>query len=193
VLIALFITALVTALGTSLVLATLGGRERFESVAAGARGIELAHAALKTDLAQLSPRAARTPSGAPRGFAFAGGEPAPEDALLAFARAGADNPDGAEPRGSIVFVEYVLEENRLVRRSWTRADPTMRTPMIERVLLTGVDAAAVSFARGDVWTDSFAVPADGARPDLFPDLVALELEIEGVGPVRQLFLTGYPS
>jgi general secretion pathway protein J len=191
VLIALFITAMLTGLGTSLVLGTLAGRERFETVAAGARGLELAHAALKTDLGQLAARPVRAPNGESRALVFAGGDPAPDDALMAFARAGADNPDGLEPRGSIVYVEYRLEEDRLVRRSWTRADPTPRTPMIERALISGVESAAVSFARGDVWSEAFASMPGGEPRDLFPDLIALDLEIAGVGQVRQLFAAGY--
>jgi general secretion pathway protein J len=193
VLIALFITAVLAGLGSSLLLGTLGGGERLEQVAGDARSLELAHATLKTDLAQLAARPTRLPDGRTRDWTFAGGAFDAGGALLAFARAGWDNPDGAEPRGSIVYVEYRLEEDRLVRRSWVRADPTERTPMVERVLLTRVATAQVSFARRGVWADAFLAEPEGGRSRQFPDLVALDLEIEGLGEVRQVFATGQAS
>lgn len=189
VLIALAITAMLAGLGTSLLLGVLGGQERLSAVERDARGLELAHATLKTDLAQLVARPTRGPDGLPRASVFEGG--APDGTLLAFARAGWDNPGGAEPRGSIVQVEYRLEENRLVRRSWVRADPTEATPMIERVLIEKVAAARVSFAKRGVWGEAYAAPAGGQGG--FPDLVALELDIDGVGEVRQLFVAGHAS
>ncbi len=192
VLVALFITAILTSLGASLVLGSIAGKERLDQVSAGARGLELAHAALMADLTQLSPRVARAPDGLPREWVFAGGEATLGGPLLAFSRAGWDNPAGAEPRGSIVYVEYLHEDDRLVRRSWTRMDPTTRTPVVERVLLTGVGEARVAFGRAGAWSRGFlAEPGGGAPEDLFPPLVELDLEIDGVGSVRQVFATGY--
>lgn len=190
VLIALFITALLAGLGSSLLLGTLSGQERLEQTTDDARGLELAHAALKTDLAQLAARPTRTPGGAMRDEIFVGGSFDGDGALLAFSRAGWENPGGAEPRGSIVYVEYRLDEDRLVRRSWVRANPTERTPMVERVLLERVTSAEVSFARRGVWNDFFAAELEDGRNGQFPDIVALDLEIDGVGEVRQLFVTG---
>lgn len=190
VLIALFITGLLATLGASLVIGTLGGQERLMQAADDARGIELAHAALKTDLAQLAGRPTRAPDGRVREWTFAGGSLDGDGALIAFSRAGWDNPDGAEPRGSIVYVEYRLDEGRLVRRSWVRADPTERTPMVERVLVERVASAQVSFARQGVWSDTFGAQAEADRSLQFPDLVAVDLEIETIGEVRQVFATG---
>jgi hypothetical protein len=74
-----------------------------------------------------------------------------------------------------------------------RANPTERTPMVERVLLEGVTSAEVAFARRGVWNDFFAVGLEHGGAGQFPDIVALDLEIEGVGEVRQLFVTGHAS
>lgn len=191
VLIALFITSILAALGSSLVLGTLAGKARLDSVAAGVRGLELTHTALKTDLSQLSERIVRAPGGLPRERVFSGGPVTMDAPLLAFARAGWDNPGGEEPRGSITYVEYVHEGDRLVRRTWVRADPTTRTPAVERVLLTGVEAAEASFGRAGAWTDVFAAESAGERRAPFPELIALDLDIAGVGHVRQVFATGY--
>jgi general secretion pathway protein J len=196
VLIALFITAMLAGLGTSLLLGTLDGQERLERTVSDARRLELAHATLKTDLSQLAARPTREPGGQVRETIFAGGDLEAAfmgGALLAFARAGWDNPDGAEPRGSIVYVEYLLRDGALVRRSWARADQAERTPMIERVLLDRVTAASVSFSRRGVWDDGYVAATGEIRSGLFPDLVALDLKIEGLGDVRQVFATGYAS
>jgi general secretion pathway protein J len=191
VVIALFITATLAGLGSSLVLGTLAGKERFDAAANGARGVELAHAALKSDLSQIAARVVRAPGGEPRGLVFTGGPVTGDAPLLGFARAGWDNPGGAEPRGSVVYVEYVHDEDRLVRRSWVRADATTRTPVTEWVLLTGVQSVEASFGRVGVWTPTFASSPDGERRAALPALVTLDLDIAGVGLVRQVFATGY--
>src|SRR5262249_45683261 len=92
VLIALFITALLTALRTALVLGAVAGKARFDKVASGARGLELAHAALAVDLEQLSARVVRAPDGQRRPWIFSGGEATLDGPLLAFSRAGWENP-----------------------------------------------------------------------------------------------------
>jgi general secretion pathway protein J len=190
VLVALFITAILTSLGTSLVLTTLSGEQRFEKVADEARAIELLHATLQTDLTQLSARVVRAPDGQPRPWIFSGGQATIDGPLIAFSRAGWDNPGGAEPRGSIIYVEYVLQDDRLVRRSWTRLDPTTETPKLERTLLTGIERAEASFGDGVSWFPTFAAGPDDAQSGFFPSLVALDLDVKGAGQIRQVFATG---
>jgi general secretion pathway protein J len=190
-LVTLFVVSILAAAGASVLSLTLNGRARFEEHTGQIADLERANAMLKTDLAQLARRDTRDALGNPRGYAFMGGSPG--EPLLAFARVGRENPDGLEARGSVAYVEYALNDDALVRRMAVRADPTDDTPVLDTVLMRGVESAEVEFSSGGAWRPLAAVSADADDGGSFPEAVALTLELADGGEVRQLFLTGIES
>ncbi|MGD2131799.1 MAG: type II secretion system minor pseudopilin GspJ [Maricaulaceae bacterium] len=187
-LVTLFIVGMLSSAGVAMLSTTLDGRASIDESGAQIAGLERAHAALKADLAQLVDRTSRDEFGNRRPFAFVGGAQVPGDAILAFVRTGRENPGGFEARGSTAYVEYVVREGALVRRAAVRTDPALDTPAAETALLKGVVRADLAFATEASWAPSYYMAADASGS--FPRAVELTLEIEGVGEVRQLFLTG---
>lgn len=190
VLIALLVVSMLAAAGVSVLSSTLNLRDRFDDGAARLREIELAHATLRADLNQLAFRPTRGPDGAPRDFIFFGAAQSEDEPVLAFVRAGWDNPDGAEARGSLQYVEYWREDDALVRRTSARVDAVEGAPRYDRVVLTGIEALRVSFAQDGIWGDVYATPRDASRERAFPNLVALDLTLAEQGDMRFVFYTG---
>ncbi len=190
-LVTLFIVGLLSTAGATILSASLDGRERFDAHATRVAELERAHAALQADLLQLVRRVARDPSGATRPAVFVGGADFEGEPILAFSRTGREDPDGLEARGGVAYVEYLVADGALVRRMAVRADPTDDTPVVENVLVNGVERADVAFAWGASWREAYALAPESAVAGVgFPEAVALTLKLADAGEVRQLFLTG---
>lgn len=145
-----------------------------------------ARALLAADLAQAVPRRVRQRNGDASRNAFAGatdGAMAMRSGsapLLAFVRRGWTNPD-AEPRASLQYVEYRLVDGRLERSIRTALDGA--APGEPQRLLGGITAAHIGYHARGHWNRGWAGGADA-----LPDAVRLDLELEGIGRVEQLFL-----
>lgn len=136
-------------------------------------------ALLKADIEQAADRPTRDSAGRLSRDAMGGGEGS--QVLLFLTRRGFDNPD-AEPRASLQYVEYRLEEGRLERRVRPFLDGArLGEP---QVLIEGVEAAEVAFYSRGEWRSSWT-SATGAA---LPRAVRVQMDIKGFGPVRQLFL-----
>lgn len=135
---------------------------------------------LKADLLQVAVRRVREPDGAPARNAFVGGSVGSAGPLLGFVRRGWENPD-ARPRASLQYVEYRLADGRLERS--TRAALDGASPGEPRILLTGIRSATISYRYQDQWIDGWP---GGARA--MPQALRLDMELEGLGHVPQLFL-----
>lgn len=190
VMIALFVIAMLSTAGVAILSSTLGFKEQFDAAETRLRQLEIARSVIKTDLAQLVLRPTRDETGARREFLLALGSDIPGAPMLAFTRAGWENPDGREARGSLAYVEYVRREDELLRRSSVRVDAHERTPEVERVLLSGLSAVDVSSSLEGRWYSAFAVEAGENAETAIPEMIELTLELEEIGPVRLLFLTG---
>ncbi len=181
--VALFIFGLISAAGVALmrfsVDSQIASREALGEMAA----IRRMSASLSSDLGQAAPRATRDEAGAPQN-AFFGGSGADGDMLLGFVRRGWSNYDGA-PRSSLQKVEYRLVGDRLERRAYPYVDGA--APFEPAVLISGVEAVRLRYRFGAEWRDRW----DPTRADSIPAAVELVLDIEGLGPVRQLYLAGY--
>ena len=190
VLVALFVVALVSATGTTVLALTLRSKERLEAVAAEVRALELARAFLKDDLAAAIPRPVRSAEGMTETYVFEGGEGrGPDVPLLAFTRGGWTNPQDYAPRGTVIRVEYALEDRALVRNVRLRPDAAPDTPVERRVLMEDVTDVEVRFALPNAsWVDVWEARGDGDRPATLPAAVEITLHTEGFGPVRQIAL-----
>lgn len=143
-------------------------------------GLQLTQGLLQADLSQAVARRTRRPDGGADRHAF---NVAPLDArlpLLAFVRHGWDNPDGA-PRASLQYVEYRIADGRLERSARSDLDGARAGP--PQVLLDGVRAASLRIHAAGEWNDGWI-----GGVDALPEAVALELELEHFGRVRQVFL-----
>ncbi len=152
-------------------------RERMERIAS----LQRANALLRSDLSQATVRRVRGGGGAAAPAAFAASPHDRSRPLFAFVRRGWSNPD-ALPRASLQYVEYRLVEDRLERRGYRHLDGAADAGE-PQVLLQGVRSATVLFHSHRQWSDGWA-----GGVGVLPDALLLELELDGIGAVRQLFL-----
>lgn len=179
--VALLIFGLLAAASVAVMSVSIDNKEVVQAHAARLAQFQQARALLKADLSQAVARRTRGPGGEATNWTFAGGAGAPPGVLLGLVRAGWDNPDAAR-RASLQYVEYRLVEDRLERRARPALDGADLGP--PQVLLTGVQSAKVSFAAGSEWVE--ALPSGAHRPP--PQAVRLQLRLEDMGEVEQLFL-----
>jgi general secretion pathway protein J len=149
-----------------------------------------ARALLTADLAQAAPRRVRGRNGDAAHNAFVGatdGSPGMRSGsapLLALVRRGWSNPD-AQPRASLQYVEYRIVDGRLERSARAALDGAMLGEP-QRVL-DGITAARIAYHERGRWNHGWP-----GGTDALPDAVRLDLELEGIGRVEQLFLlAGY--
>ncbi len=139
-----------------------------------------ARSLIKQDLAQAAPRRVRQPDGTASRSAFAGAPMAGGDVLMELTRRGWANPE-EEPRASLQHVQYRLSQGKLLRQVSTAIDgvETARP----QLLLTGVTSVRISYRHRGQWLDGWP----GGR-ELLPEAVRLDLDLEGLGELQQLFL-----
>ena len=156
--------------------------EALEASAARTRELQVAVAAVVTDLQQLVPRPARELIGdgfRPALRAGASGQ------VLELTRGG--YPHGAGlPRGTLQRVAYELEGTKLVRVSAAVVDATPSTPMLRRELLKRVKSVSVRFMNASrVWQDAW--PPVDAPPEqvghIRPLAVEFTIDTEDFGPI----------
>lgn len=137
-------------------------------------------ALLRADLSQAAVRLVRRADGSSARHAFLGGRPDEAGPLFAFVRRGHENPGGA-PRASLEYVEYRIVDGRLERSARAAVDGA--TPPPARVLIDGITRARVAYLVDGRWNDGW----HGGTESL-PAAIALDLDLEGIGFVRQRFL-----
>lgn len=181
-LISLLIFGLLAAAGVGLlafsVRAQEASSERLDEVSA----IRRVGAILTADLAQATPRLARDMDGA-RMPAFVGEGGGPGRITLGFVRRGWSN-GGDLARASLQRVEYRFVDGRLERQSWPMLDGA--EPGKPAIVLRGVTSLAVRYRRKGEWRETW----DAQRVEAMPDAVEVVMDLDRIGRVRQLFLTG---
>lgn len=193
VLVALMIVAMIAVTGGTLLLTSLNANARLKTADDRLQELQIARTIIRSDLAQLVARPTKDAFGNRRDSLFFGGQIEPRRPLLAFTRTGAGNPGAQSARSDLQYVEYWLEESRLIRRSWLYPDATDRTPMVERDILTGVTRLEITFGLKDMegdWLEEWVAPASVQGGAGFaPPMVAVEADLEGLGVIRQIFAT----
>jgi general secretion pathway protein J len=104
------------------------------------REIQFAMRIITQDLAQVHPRPMREEFGESWIPSVVVDPSAPYDFELS--RGGWANPVGS-PRGTVLRVAYMAEEDMLVRFNWSVMDRTTATPPIRTELLTGVEEVEI--------------------------------------------------
>lgn len=105
--------------------------------------LETTRAVIRTDMLELVPRQARDSFGTPIRDMIN-----PEaGTLMVFTRTGRPNPGGLEKRSELQRVSYHFEAGRLIRKMQVRVNPPSDNPVIEQVLLDGLNTADIDFMR----------------------------------------------
>ena len=187
VLVALAIFGLLAAASAGVLNRTLGAKEAIAAKDETLRRFQVARALLKDDLGQIVPVRVRGAYGGTDLEGFRGGIRGDDGPILAFVRRGIANPNSRAARSSLRYVEYRLDDGRLIRRSRARVHPSPDTPTRDRVLLADVSDVTLAFRTGQ--RDVPRWQSRAGATGVLPRAVILNMTVAGLGPVRQLFLT----
>lgn len=153
--------------------------------------LQRARALLQADLGQVAARRVRGRDGRQALDAFigathrGGASASGPEPLMAFVRRGWSNPDSAA-RASLQYVEYRLVDGRLERSTRPMLDGA--TAGEAQVLVDGIVDASVGYHYAGAWDHGW--PGGAAA---LPSAVRLELQLEGLGRLEQLFLVAGTS
>ncbi|MCP5327903.1 MAG: type II secretion system minor pseudopilin GspJ [Sinobacteraceae bacterium] len=188
-LVALFVTAVMFALGYGAITQALSNRDVVREQQQRLNDLQRSMRLLTQDFSQLAPRPVRD--------ALGSGE---EDALRAdprittlvsFTRGGAGHLAGTA-RPSLQRIEYVFENGMLIRQAWSTLDRTQAAEAARRILAR--DLLAVRFRYMDLsrqWLDQWPPPGTpqqlpGRASRLLPIAVEITLETRDFGTVTRL-------
>jgi general secretion pathway protein J len=157
-LVALFIAAVMFAIGYGAIRQALASHEALKDQQAHLLELQNAVRVMEQDFVQLAPRPVRQPVGdEPAQPALAGGALGTQAALssatttttgalpiVAFTRTGWANPRGLQRTG-LQRVAYFLENGTLRREHWSVLDPTLASTTTRRDLLTHVKAVTIRY------------------------------------------------
>lgn len=141
-LVALFVTAVMFAMGYGAITQALENRERVQSQQRRLNELQRAMRTLAQDFAQAAPRPVRDALGAGEEGAFVADPRV--SSLVTLTRAGYGNFSGAQ-RPALQRIEYQFEGEALLRLSWPVLDRTQSTPVQRRVLLRGLRGARLRY------------------------------------------------
>jgi general secretion pathway protein J len=170
-LVALFITAILFAMGYGALSQALTSRKEVDEQSARLSAVQQAMRVMEQDLELMQPRPARDPLG--NGYEAAvvvsqnvasPGSTTDSDTtdqavpLLTFTRGGWANPAGL-PRSELERVSYLLRDHKLIRQNLPVMDTTAATTIVERELLDQVDALTFQYMdESFAWSSSWPTP-----------------------------------
>ena len=157
-LVALFIAAVMFAIGYGAIRQALASHEALKDSQAHLLELQNAVRVMEQDFVQLAPRPVRQPVGdEPAQPALAGGASGTQTALnsatttttgplpiVALTRTGWANPRGLQRTG-LQRVAYFLENGTLRREHWSVLDPTLASTTVRRDLMTHVKAVTIRY------------------------------------------------
>jgi len=187
--VALFITAIVFAMGYGAVNQALNSREGLEARQERLLAVQTTMRMLAQDFGQLASRPVRDPTGdtqLPVLRSFQTTQP-----YVTFTRGGWANPAGVQ-RPTLQRVSYVLENKTLRREHLPVLDAMLATQTVKRELLTNV--RSVTFRYMDVtrqWREAWPPQAPAGDPTvnvrMRPIAVEVTIDLEDWGKVRRVF------
>jgi general secretion pathway protein J len=191
-LVALFITAIMFAIGYGALDQALRSRGEIEEQSARLVAVQRAMRVLEQDIELLQPRPVRNAVG--DGYQAAlvaatdsgsGAASADGVAVLSVTRGGWSNPAGVT-RSELQRVSYVLRDHHLVREHWAVLDPVAGAQPLQRDLLDRVTSLSLRFMdAGHEWRTSWPPTGTGTTDlrqlRLRPVAVEVTLELEDWG------------
>jgi general secretion pathway protein J len=187
--VALFITAIVFAMGYGAINQALNSRQALEERQDRLLAVQNTMRILAQDFGQLASRPVRDPTGDSWQPVLKSGQtPQP---YLTFTRAGWANPAGVQ-RPTLQRVSYVLEGKTFRREHTPVLDALLSTQQVKRELLT--DVKSVTFRYMDVtrqWRDRWPPQGLAGDPNVNlrsrPIAVEVTLELVDWGKLRRVF------
>lgn len=190
-LVAMFIAALMFAMGYGALNEALSSRDSVKEHQARLTELQTAVRVMEQDFVQLEPRPIR----APIGYTY---EPALEGTptsqpIVQLTRGGWNNPTGLQRPGE-QRVAYLLDGSTLRREYWNVLDPTQADPMFNRDLLTHVKSVTFRYMDSShQWQTQWPPPAvttGGFATEVSlrerPIAVEITLETEDFGTITRL-------
>ena len=187
-LVAMFITAILFAIGYGALDQAMRSRTTIEQQAARLTAVQRAMRTLEQDFELLQPRAVRDAGGS--GYqaalvAAAASGGAGDLPLVTLTRGGWSNPAGVA-RSELQRVAYVLRDHRLVRENWAVLDAAPGGEPRQRTLLDEVEALTLRYMdAGHQWQNTWPPPGAGStdlrRLRMRPVAVEITLELRDWG------------
>jgi len=197
-LIALLIFAMISSVGVFALRLVVDGREQLVTTDQRLREWQVSRLIMRQDLAQISLRIVRDEFGAALsnevvgGLGFSGRRPiAGETPLIGFVRDGWANFDPNIPRSTLQYVEYILKDDDIIRRTRPYLDDARNQPKRDRILFEDVTNVEINFlvgetSRGLDWSKDWPAPGGSG----VPRAVRLIMTSPRYGEVEQLFWIG---
>ena len=179
-LVALFIAAVIFAMGYGAINQAIKNRGTLEAQQARLTELQSAMRVLEQDCVQLTPRPIRQPAGDGWQAALVGA--AASQPLLALTRGGWSNPTGL-PRSSLQRVAYYFENGTLRREYWNVLDPTFGNTTFKRDLATKLKSVTFRYMDlthqwRDQWPPTAVAGAQGLESSLRARPIAIEVTLE---------------
>ena len=193
--VAMMIFSIIAVTGIVIMRLSINSNEQLERSSRMAADFQIARSLIKADLAQTARRRVRDDFGNTLPGPVYGGELTTlgdaierdgERLLFAIVSNASLNPGNRYPRSRLSYVEYLVIEDALVRRSWAYPDRQRDTPATDRVLFSGVENIDIRFLSGPLWNDQFV--SAGAVP--LPEAMEISFTHPVFGEMRQLFYGG---
>ncbi len=188
-LVALFILALVSSAGASLLIGATGAGQQIREREADARQVDIAQRLLRQDISAMSARAIQPSDGFSPAFSLFGEATSGETPFLSFVRAGWINPAEVEARSTLQAVSYSVRGGDLIREATLRPDATLGTPISSRVLLNNVKSVELGFVRGGQ-RSNFWDGRSGLAQGVLPDLIEVNVTFDDDTSLNLAILTG---
>jgi general secretion pathway protein J len=186
--VAIFITAIVFAMGYGAVSQAVNNREILQEQQERLLAVQTAMRILSQDIGQLAPRAIRNASGNSYDPVLESDDAQP---FVQLTRGGWANPAGVQ-RPTVQRVAYFFENGTLRREHWPVADPLLSTERKKRELLTRVKAMSfrymdISRQWRDTWPPQSAIQNNAAiNLRVRPIAVEVTLELEDWGKITRI-------
>lgn len=197
--VALFITAILFAMGYGAVNQVLGNTASLEAQQARLLEVQKAVRTFAQDFGQATARPVRDPIGTEWQAAFqsqAQSQAQKIPALVTLTRMGWANPAGVQ-RPALQRVSYLFENNVLSREYWPVLDTTLASVPVRQDILTRVRSVSLRFLEAPGrWVNRW--PGPGGNPEPSPNqpemsqrtrplAVEVTLELEDWGQIIRLF------
>ena len=191
--VAVFIVALISAGAGAMLLQTVQAGKQVSANSDALVELQIANALMRDDFAAITQRATSSadPFENPQVFI---GQSADRDAdFLVFARNGWSIAPSDTTRSDLQRVAYRFENGQLIRKAWLRPDPDRETPLVERVLLSGISDFRISYGKSGFWESEWQSRLVEEDIPLLPDALEIICEFENGDTLRQVFMTGTRS
>ncbi|MGV6801441.1 MAG: type II secretion system minor pseudopilin GspJ [bacterium] len=198
VMVALAIFAIISSACVLILRLTIDSHRQLQSSSTRMGEIMIMRSMLKSDLLQIADRVGRDENGMRMPGPVAGGNylalggPRQDEngrLLLAFIHYGNINPADMLNRSELEYVEYLVKDEQLIRRSWAWPDRQENTPITTRILMQQVSEIEIEFFNGIEWHDRWL----SSTTALAPNAVRLTFTSPKFGRIPHLFYTGVPQ